>query len=366
MITDQSPRQGRPSKYSENYGALAEHAIALGATRADLAAMFGVASSTLHSWLTEFPEFSESIKRAEVSRSVRPYGARSPELMAFLEATTAALVPESRGEGAEALPELSEGCRPESQDLADEEMQAPPGTEPVERLPTTANREVTALPRTEADAQRELAALRNELATIGAEYDDAALTAQRTGEDAAVATVERLTARRAMLEGAVRAVERELPTLRAQDQARARAALEQEFAAAKDAAKQIVTQEAEAWQALYGAWLRVVALKPPLEELQAARGHVLFPFFRDGPNRLGSVAGLSLSVLPDALIQALHQWDGRTTENWAGSIDYSAKRLCEQIDRLALPPTATGPARSYVEVMKDLTPVRSSFGVAVT
>lgn len=56
---------GRPSKYDGTFAAEAARLCLLGATDAELAEHFGVAESTFYKWKTEFPEFSEAIKRAK-------------------------------------------------------------------------------------------------------------------------------------------------------------------------------------------------------------------------------------------------------------------------------------------------------------
>lgn len=52
---------GRPSDYDPKYVKQAFQLALLGVTDAEMAAVFGIAESTLHLWKLEHPEFSESI-----------------------------------------------------------------------------------------------------------------------------------------------------------------------------------------------------------------------------------------------------------------------------------------------------------------
>ena len=57
---------GRPTKYRPEYAEQVETLCLLGLTDKEIAANLGVAESTINKWKTEFPEFSESIKKGKV------------------------------------------------------------------------------------------------------------------------------------------------------------------------------------------------------------------------------------------------------------------------------------------------------------
>lgn len=61
----QKTRTGRPSKYKPEYAAQAEAYCLMGANDERLAALFGVAESTINRWKREFSEFSESLTRGK-------------------------------------------------------------------------------------------------------------------------------------------------------------------------------------------------------------------------------------------------------------------------------------------------------------
>lgn len=60
-------KKGRPSKYIDTYAEQAYKLCLLGATDEDLAKFFEVVESTINLWKTEYPEFSESIKKGKDS-----------------------------------------------------------------------------------------------------------------------------------------------------------------------------------------------------------------------------------------------------------------------------------------------------------
>lgn len=63
---------GRPTKFTPQYIEIARNACArLGATTEDLAALFGVATSTVDKWRTEIPEFSEALKSAKAESDAK-------------------------------------------------------------------------------------------------------------------------------------------------------------------------------------------------------------------------------------------------------------------------------------------------------
>lgn len=58
-------KPGRPSLYDASFPAQAAELCLLGATDAELADHFGVATSTLYEWKNAYPEFSDAIKAAK-------------------------------------------------------------------------------------------------------------------------------------------------------------------------------------------------------------------------------------------------------------------------------------------------------------
>lgn len=56
---------GRPTKYKESYNARAEKCCKFGGTDEDLAALFGVAVSTISLWKNEHEQFSEALKKGK-------------------------------------------------------------------------------------------------------------------------------------------------------------------------------------------------------------------------------------------------------------------------------------------------------------
>lgn len=58
-------RGGRPTKYRQEFVALAEELCLLGATDKELAAECGVDEATLHRWKKKHPEFRDTIARAK-------------------------------------------------------------------------------------------------------------------------------------------------------------------------------------------------------------------------------------------------------------------------------------------------------------
>ena len=58
-------KQGRPSKYKEEYAEQAYKLCLLGHTDEELAQFFEIAKSTLYEWKLEYPDFSDSIKKGK-------------------------------------------------------------------------------------------------------------------------------------------------------------------------------------------------------------------------------------------------------------------------------------------------------------
>lgn len=58
-------RGGRPSKYSPGVGARICRAVAEGCSRDVAAALAGINAATLYDWQHRFPEFSESLQKAD-------------------------------------------------------------------------------------------------------------------------------------------------------------------------------------------------------------------------------------------------------------------------------------------------------------
>lgn len=56
---------GRPTKYKEEYNALAYKLCLLGHTDEQLAQFFEIAESTLYEWKLTYPNFSDSIKKGK-------------------------------------------------------------------------------------------------------------------------------------------------------------------------------------------------------------------------------------------------------------------------------------------------------------
>ena len=81
-------KQGRPSKYKEEYAEQARKLCLLGATDAKLADFFEVDEATINRWKHDFPEFCKSLKAgkmqadAEVAESLfnRARGYVAPDL----------------------------------------------------------------------------------------------------------------------------------------------------------------------------------------------------------------------------------------------------------------------------------------------
>ena len=69
-------KEGRPTDYRKEYAEQAYKLCLLGATNDELADFFDVATSTIHYWRNNFPQFSDAIKRgkekadAEVAQSL--------------------------------------------------------------------------------------------------------------------------------------------------------------------------------------------------------------------------------------------------------------------------------------------------------
>lgn len=59
-------RPGRQSLYDPKYVNIAEALCARGATDAELASAFDVATSTVQRWYSEYPEFGAAVKRAKI------------------------------------------------------------------------------------------------------------------------------------------------------------------------------------------------------------------------------------------------------------------------------------------------------------
>ena len=62
---------GRPSKYKKEYAAMAERIALLGATDAELAAVFNVGETTINAWKKAHVEFSEALKKGKVFADAR-------------------------------------------------------------------------------------------------------------------------------------------------------------------------------------------------------------------------------------------------------------------------------------------------------
>ena len=58
-------KQGRPSKYKEEYAEQAYNYCLLGAIDDQLASFFSVDVSTIHQWKHDHPDFSDSIKKGK-------------------------------------------------------------------------------------------------------------------------------------------------------------------------------------------------------------------------------------------------------------------------------------------------------------
>ncbi|MDR0692438.1 MAG: transposase family protein [Prevotellaceae bacterium] len=56
---------GRPTPYRDEYAKMAMQHCLLGATNKDLAALFGVAVSTISKWMKDFQKFSDAIKKGK-------------------------------------------------------------------------------------------------------------------------------------------------------------------------------------------------------------------------------------------------------------------------------------------------------------
>lgn len=57
---------GRPTEYKSEYCVQVEKLCKLGATDTEIADFFGVVESTINLWKTEYPEFSESVKKGKI------------------------------------------------------------------------------------------------------------------------------------------------------------------------------------------------------------------------------------------------------------------------------------------------------------
>ncbi len=62
---------GRPTKFDDSRRRAIIAAVEAGATRKVAAAAAGVSESSLYTWLSEFPEFSERVTRADVDCEMR-------------------------------------------------------------------------------------------------------------------------------------------------------------------------------------------------------------------------------------------------------------------------------------------------------
>ena len=62
---------GRPSKYKPEFDGQAVKLCKLGATDRELAEFFGVSESTLNLWKSDYPTFSESLKRGKDESDAR-------------------------------------------------------------------------------------------------------------------------------------------------------------------------------------------------------------------------------------------------------------------------------------------------------
>jgi hypothetical protein len=65
LKADERPGRGRPSKYTPEVVERICYSLSQGNTRTTAVTCSGVSMPTFHTWMNEFPDFSDAIKRAE-------------------------------------------------------------------------------------------------------------------------------------------------------------------------------------------------------------------------------------------------------------------------------------------------------------
>jgi hypothetical protein len=65
LKADERPGRGRPSKYTPEVVERICYSLSQGNTRTTAVTCAGVSMPTFHTWMNEFPDFSDAIKRAE-------------------------------------------------------------------------------------------------------------------------------------------------------------------------------------------------------------------------------------------------------------------------------------------------------------
>ncbi len=64
-MAKRTPKDGRPTKYKEEYAVQVYNYALLGATDEDLARIFDVCIATIQNWKIDYPEFVDTIKKGK-------------------------------------------------------------------------------------------------------------------------------------------------------------------------------------------------------------------------------------------------------------------------------------------------------------